>query len=33
MGVVLFLVSLILIFLIWKTVNLRRAGFTGSLAD
>ncbi len=33
MGVVLFLVSLLAIFLIWKSVNLRRAGFTGSLAD
>jgi ABC-type spermidine/putrescine transport system permease subunit I len=33
MGVVLFLVSLALIWLIWKTVNLRRVGFTGGLAD
>jgi ABC-type spermidine/putrescine transport system permease subunit I len=33
MGVVLFLVSLALIWLIWQTVNLRRVGFTGGLAD
>jgi ABC-type spermidine/putrescine transport system permease subunit I len=33
MGVVLFLVSLALIWLIWKTVNLRRVGFTGGLAE
>jgi ABC-type spermidine/putrescine transport system permease subunit I len=33
MGVVLFLVSLALIWLIWTTVNLRRVGFTGGLAD
>jgi ABC-type spermidine/putrescine transport system permease subunit I len=33
MGVVLFLVSLIMIFLIWKTVDLRRVGFTGRLLD
>jgi spermidine/putrescine transport system permease protein len=33
MGVVLFLVSLALIGLIWQTVNLRRVGFTGRLAD
>jgi len=33
MGVVLFLVSLALIWLTWKTVNLRRVGFTGGLAD
>ena len=33
MGVVLFLVSLALIWLIWKTVNLRRVGFTGGLAS
>jgi ABC-type spermidine/putrescine transport system permease subunit I len=31
MGVVLFVVSLIAIGLVWKTVNLRRAGFTGAL--
>lgn len=30
MGVVLFLVSLLAIFLVWKTVDLRRAGFTGA---
>jgi spermidine/putrescine transport system permease protein len=33
MGVVLFLVSLIAIFLIWKTIDLRRVGFTGRLVD
>jgi spermidine/putrescine transport system permease protein len=33
MGVVLFLVSLALIGLIWQTINLRRVGFTGRLAD
>jgi ABC-type spermidine/putrescine transport system permease subunit I len=33
MGVVLFLVSLALIGLIWQTINLRRVGFTGGLAD
>jgi spermidine/putrescine transport system permease protein len=33
MGVVLFLVSLIAIFLIWKTIDLRRVGFTGGLAE
>ena len=33
MGVVLFLVSLIAIFLIWKTIDLRRVGFTGGLVD
>jgi len=33
MGVILFLVSLALIWLIWKSVNLRRVGFTGGLAD
>jgi len=29
MGVVLFFVSIIAIFLVWKTVDLRRSGFTG----
>lgn len=29
MGVVLFFVSVIMILLVWKTVNLRRSGFTG----
>jgi ABC-type spermidine/putrescine transport system permease subunit I len=33
MGVVLFVVSLAAIFLIWKTVDLRRTGFTGALGD
>ena len=33
MGVVLFLVSLLAIYLIWQTVDLRRVGFTGRLAD
>ena len=30
MGVILFLTSLIVIGLVWRTVNLRRAGFTGA---
>jgi len=30
MGVVLFLASLVFIVLVWRTVNLRRAGFTGA---
>lgn len=33
MGVVLFVVSLAAIFLVWKTVDLRRTGFTGALGD
>jgi ABC-type spermidine/putrescine transport system permease subunit I len=33
MGVVLFVVSLAAIFVIWKTVDLRRTGFTGALGD
>jgi ABC-type spermidine/putrescine transport system permease subunit I len=33
MGVVLFLVSLAAIFVIWKTIDLRRTGFTGALGD
>ncbi len=33
MGVVLFLVSLAAIWLVWQTVDLRRAGFTGGLGD
>ncbi len=33
MGVVLFLVSLVAIYAIWRTVDLRRAGFTGGLVD
>jgi ABC-type spermidine/putrescine transport system permease subunit I len=33
MGVVLFVASLLAILLIWRTVNLRRAGFTGGLVD
>ena len=31
MGVVLFVVSLGIIFLVWRTVDLRRAGFTGRI--
>ena len=30
MGVVLFLTSLLFIFALWRTVNLRRGGFTGA---